>query len=53
MPRAIGIGRLIADWGENFEMPQLFAGVIMLATVAIAFNEAVRALEARCSSWRT
>ncbi len=49
----VGIGRLIADWGENFEMPQLFAGVIMLATAAIAFNEMVRALEARCSSWRT
>jgi len=48
-----GIGRLIADWGENFEMPQLFAGVILLAVAAIAFNEAVRALEARCSTWRT
>jgi NitT/TauT family transport system permease protein len=34
-------------------MPQLFAGVIVLAAVAIAFNEAVRALEARCSTWRT
>ena len=49
----IGIGHLISNWGENFQMPQLFAGVIMLATVAILFNEAVRALEARCSTWRT
>jgi NitT/TauT family transport system permease protein len=48
-----GIGHLIANWGENFQMPQLFAGVIVLATVAILFNEAVRALEARCSTWRT
>jgi len=48
-----GIGHLIANWGENFQMPQLFAGVILLAAVAIAFNEAVRALEARCSTWRT
>jgi NitT/TauT family transport system permease protein len=48
-----GIGHLIANWGENFQMPQLFAGVILLATVAILFNEAVRALEARCSTWRT
>ena len=38
-----GIGHLIASWGENFQMPQLFAGVILLATVAIAFNETVRA----------
>ncbi len=48
-----GIGHLIAGWGENFQMPQLFAGVIMLATVAILFNETVRSLEARCSTWRT
>jgi NitT/TauT family transport system permease protein len=48
-----GIGHLIASWGENFQMPQLFAGVIVLSTVAILFNEAVRALEARCSTWRT
>src|SRR3982750_601072 len=48
-----GIGHLIANWGENFQMPELFAGVIMLAVVAICFNEAVRALEARVSKWRT
>jgi NitT/TauT family transport system permease protein len=47
-----GIGQLIANWGENFQMPQLFAGVIILATVAILFNETVRWLEARCSTWR-
>jgi NitT/TauT family transport system permease protein len=48
-----GIGHLIAGWGENFQMRQLFAGVILLATVAIVFNETVRFLEARCSTWRT
>jgi NitT/TauT family transport system permease protein len=48
-----GIGHLIANWGENFQLPQLFAGVILLATVAIAFNETVRLLERRCSNWRT
>ena len=48
-----GIGHMIASWGENFQMPQLFAGVIMQATVAIAFNETVRWLETRCSTWRT
>jgi NitT/TauT family transport system permease protein len=48
-----GIGHLISNWGENFQMPQLFAGVIMLSVVAIAFNEMVRAMEARCSTWRT
>ncbi len=48
-----GIGHLIANWGENFQMPQLFAGVILLATVAILFNEAIRHLEVRFSTWRT
>jgi NitT/TauT family transport system permease protein len=48
-----GIGHLIASWGENFQMRQLFAGVILLATMAILFNEAVRFLEGRCSTWRT
>jgi NitT/TauT family transport system permease protein len=47
-----GIGHLISNWGENFQLPQLFAGVILLATVAIAFNEVVRFLEHRCSTWR-
>jgi len=49
----VGIGRLIADWGENFEMTKLFAGVVLLAAAAMLFNEAVRFLEARCSTWRT
>jgi NitT/TauT family transport system permease protein len=48
-----GIGQLIASWGENFQMPQLFAGVVLLAAAAIAFNETVRWLEARYSTWRT
>ncbi|HEY7085986.1 MAG TPA: ABC transporter permease subunit [Hyphomicrobiaceae bacterium] len=48
-----GIGQLVASWGENFQMPQLFAGVVLLAAAAIAFNETVRWLEARCSAWRT
>ena len=48
-----GIGHLIANWGENFMMPHLFAGVILLASVAILFNETIRALEARCSTWRS
>src|SRR5437764_6942399 len=48
-----GIGHLISNWGENFQLPQLFACVILLAVVAIAFNETVRFLENRVSAWRT
>jgi NitT/TauT family transport system permease protein len=48
-----GIGQLIASWGENFQMTQLFAGVVLLATAAILINETIRWLETRCSAWRT
>jgi NitT/TauT family transport system permease protein len=48
-----GIGHMIASWGENFQMKQLFAGVVLLAAAAIVFNEAVRWLEARVGAWRT
>ncbi len=48
-----GMGHLIANWGENFMMRQLLAGVVLIAVLAILVNEAVRRLEARCSTWRT
>lgn len=48
-----GVGHMIANWGENFMLPQLFAGVIVLALAAMSFNEFVRYMEARCSTWRT
>jgi ABC-type nitrate/sulfonate/bicarbonate transport system permease component len=48
-----GIGHQIASWGENFQMKQLLAGVVMIAVIAMAFNELVRWVETRCSHWRT
>jgi ABC-type nitrate/sulfonate/bicarbonate transport system permease component len=48
-----GIGHQIATWGENFQMKQLLAGVVMIAAIAMAFNEAIRWVETRCSHWRT
>jgi ABC-type nitrate/sulfonate/bicarbonate transport system permease component len=48
-----GIGHQIANWGENFQMRQLLAGVLMVAIIAITFNELVRWVETRCSHWRT
>jgi len=48
-----GIGHQIANWGENFQMKQLLAGVVMVAAVAMAFNELIRWVETRCSHWRT
>ena len=48
-----GIGHQIATWGENFQMRQLLAGVVMIAAVAMIFNEMVRWVETKCSHWRT
>jgi ABC-type nitrate/sulfonate/bicarbonate transport system permease component len=48
-----GIGHQIATWGENFQMKQLLAGVVLIAAIAIAFNEMIRWVETRCSHWRT
>lgn len=48
-----GIGHQIATWGENFQMEQLLAGVLMIAAIAMTFNELVRSVETRCSHWRT
>jgi ABC-type nitrate/sulfonate/bicarbonate transport system permease component len=48
-----GFGHLIANWGENFMMRQLLAGVLMVAVIAMTFNELVRWVETRCSHWRT
>jgi NitT/TauT family transport system permease protein len=48
-----GIGHQIATWGENFQMKQLLAGVVLIAAIAISFSELVRWVETRCSHWRT
>jgi ABC-type nitrate/sulfonate/bicarbonate transport system permease component len=48
-----GIGHQIATWGENFQMKQLLAGMVLIAAIAIAFNEMIRWVETRCSHWRT
>jgi ABC-type nitrate/sulfonate/bicarbonate transport system permease component len=48
-----GIGHQIATWGENFQMKQLLAGVVMIAVMAVTFNELVRWVETRCSHLRT
>jgi NitT/TauT family transport system permease protein len=48
-----GLGQLIANWGENFMLKELLAGILLISVAAILFNEAVRWFEARCEHWRT
>src|SRR6185295_13894329 len=42
-----GIGYRIAAWGENLQMPQLYAALVLVATAAVAVNEALRLVEIR------
>jgi NitT/TauT family transport system permease protein len=48
-----GVGHEIETWGENFRMPQLLAGVLLMSCAAILLNEAIRWAELRCGAWRT
>lgn len=48
-----GLGHRIETWGENFMMPQLLAGVLLMAMMAVLMNEAIRFVEERCGAWRT
>ena len=47
-----GLGHDIVTWGENFQMRQLLAGVLIVSAAAIAVNEAVRWIERSASVWR-
>ena len=47
-----GIGYRIAAWGENVQMPQLYAALAIVAAAAVAVNEALRAVESRLGAWR-
>ncbi len=47
-----GIGYRIAAWGENVQMPQLYAALVIVALAAVAVNEVLRAVEGRLAAWR-
>ena len=47
-----GIGYRVAAWGENLQMPQLYAALVIVAAGAVAVNEGLRAAETRLGFWR-
>ena len=47
-----GIGYRIAAWGENLQMPQLYAALVIVAIAAVAVNEILRIVEERLGFWR-
>jgi len=46
-----GLGRLISESADAFNMPELFAGVIVLAVAGIAMTAGFTALERRLVPW--
>lgn len=48
-----GMGHMIGNWGENYMLPQLLAGVVIVSCAAVLFNESVRLLEKKYEHWRT
>jgi NitT/TauT family transport system permease protein len=47
-----GIGYRIAAWGENLQMPRLYAVLIIVAIAAVAVNEILHVVEDRLGFWR-
>ncbi|MGW6564042.1 ABC transporter permease [Streptomyces sp. NPDC054975] len=47
-----GLGHLINASQYNFAIPQMYAGIITISAVGVAFNQLLVALERRLSSWR-
>ena len=48
-----GLGYLISSWGDTFAMRELIAGILLVSSIAIVVNEAIRAAEHHFGSWRT
>ncbi|SIR64614.1 ABC transporter permease [Williamsia sterculiae] len=48
-----GLGYLISSEQFNFQIPQMYAGIITVAGIGVAFNYLLIALERRFSRWRT
>ncbi|MFH8926963.1 ABC transporter permease [Streptomyces pristinaespiralis] len=47
-----GLGHLINTSQYNFAIPQMYAGIVTISAIGVAFNQLLVALERRLSSWR-
>ncbi|MGU3497267.1 ABC transporter permease [Mycobacterium sp. C31M] len=48
-----GLGYLITASQLNFQIPEMYAGIVTIALVGLAFNGVLVAVERRLSRWRT
>jgi NitT/TauT family transport system permease protein len=47
-----GLGYLITASQLNFQIPNMYAGIVTIALVGVVFNGILVAIEARLSGWR-
>ena len=48
-----GIGYLITRYRTILDSPHVFAGVLLVLAMAVAFNAGMRWLERKCAIWQT
>lgn len=48
----VGLGQMIANWGENFMLKELGAGILIVSIATILFNEAIHWIETKFEHWR-
>ena len=48
-----GLGYLIMNSQFNFQIPQMYAGILTVSAIGVSFNYLLSALERRFSTWRT
>lgn len=48
-----GLGYLITTSQYNFQVPQMYAGILTISLLGLAFNQALSAAERRLSRWRS
>jgi NitT/TauT family transport system permease protein len=48
-----GLGYLILNAQFNFQIPQMYAGILTVSAIGVAFNYLLLSLERRFSTWRT
>lgn len=48
----VGLGKLIGTWGENYQLPQLLAGILLVSAASVLFNESIRIIETKYGHWR-
>jgi NitT/TauT family transport system permease protein len=46
-----GVGQLIFQWGEDYQVTELMAGIVIVSIATIAINELMRLWEARAGHW--